>query len=204
MKKLDLQILHPHRFWIGILIVAVFLVVSGPAALQRFMPEATQGLAQLRSQHAEAEQALRQLDDDMATVKKLQGQMSVDQATASLTPVNRLRIATMLERDAGENLIDHLTYTLSPEQKTRLQSPGGEAQDLATSTITIGGEAPQDVVVYRFIEAVRRGMPGRVSLRQFSIERSSHDETLAQNNVKFTASFEWLSNGAGKQMAAQP
>ncbi len=205
MKRPDLRHLWPHRYWLGLLAFAFVLTVASPPFLRMLTDEAIQNLSQVKAERMQAQQALHQMEGDFATVQGPESNMSAVEAEQFLAPVDRLRVATILEHAADEALVGHFTYTLSPEQKTTISGPEGTPQELAVSTITVGGDVPSDIYMYNFVEGMRRLLPGRLRVQQVSLERSGkEDAPLDAYNLRFTATLEWLSNGTTKDMAGVP
>jgi hypothetical protein len=62
-------------------------------------------------------------------------------------------------------------------------------------------DAPLAIDAYSFIEDVLARMPGRLRLQSLTLERLGDNAPLATENLRMEADFEWLSNGAAKQMA---
>lgn len=197
--------LTPHLRWIGLLTLAVTLTWASTPLLDRLHEIAAQRLIDARAARAAAEQSLHQLQDDIAAAEKLGGQIGIAEADRALIPADRIAAVTALERSAAALRLGHFTYTLEPEQALTVDAPGIVPQTLAVSTLTVSGEAPLDTDVYAFCAGARRFLPGRLRLQQLSVERTGSAAALEARNTRFTARFEWLSNGsAGAAVASAP
>jgi len=75
-----------------------------------------------------------------------------------LAPVDRLKVAAMLERQAQASHLRNFTYSLSAENK--YTGSGAGVQDLAQSDISLSAEAPLDGDIYAFIEQSGISCPG--------------------------------------------
>jgi hypothetical protein len=192
--------LRPHRWWLGMLVLSVTIMAGSGPLCDTLREKALQNLAQIKTSRAKVEQDLQQLRDDVTAAHKLSAQIDGVRAEQVLAPVDRLKVAEKLEQEASG--IEHFTYTVTPEEHVTITS-GGEKQDLASSTVTLAGEAADDVKIYAFLERVRQLLPGRARLKKFVIARRTG--TLGPTaNVRFDAAFEWLSNGAVQTVASGP
>jgi hypothetical protein len=201
MKKLDLSLLWPHRFWFALLAGSLALILTSAPLLRVAEDGAAKNLVQLQNKHDQTEQALHQLQDDVAAAQKLENEMTLSEAEQSLAPVDRLLAANAMEQEAEAAHLRGFSYTLSPEQKIKMEESVPEPQEVAVSTITLHGEAPTDSNIYGFISAMHDLLPGRIRLQQLSLSRIANDASVAAYNLRFNATFEWLSNGAVKDMA---
>ena len=197
--------LRPHRLWLALLALAVIIIAGSGPVLDLGRGEALHNLAEVKSARVKAEQNLKLLRDNVADARKLNGQIDRVSAEQVLAPTDRLKAAEMLERESNTAGIAHFTYTLAPEEH-RAVNVGGETQDLASSAVTLAGDARDDVSVYGFIERTRRLLSGRVQVQKLTITRNGGlNAPLAPiSNVHFEAAFEWLSNGAVQTLAGGP
>jgi hypothetical protein len=196
--------LHPHRVWIALLALALIIAAGNAPLIGIAQKKTSDRLAALRAEADKSANTLRQLREDIATTERLKNQIGETEAEKSLAPVDRLRAAQILERRAAESRLTHFTYTLSPERKTPVDTVGAGTQTLATSQLTLMADAPTDIDAYIFIDAVRRALPGRLTLRQFTLTRiGAADAPIAAANLRLNATAEWLSNGAAQNPAEE-
>ncbi len=192
---------RPHRTWIGLLALSILVAAANKPVLGLAEDKAAQKLASLKSENKRAAEALRQMRDDLAAVEKMKPEIDGETAKKFLAPADRLRAARVFERRAAEAGLTHLSYTLSPEEKTPVETLGGK-QTLATSRWSLTADAPTDIDAYAFLDAVSHTMPGKISLRQMSLRRIGGDDApIGIANVRLTANGEWLSNGAETTLA---
>jgi hypothetical protein len=191
-----------HRVWMWMLVLAVVIGAGGSPALNLARQKAEQTRISLLKENEKSEQALRQLRDDIAAAEKMKTVIDDDAAKKSLAAVDRLRAAQILEQRAAEANLTRFAYTVSPEEKTFIDTVGAGRQELATSKWTVTADAPTDIDVFVFLDAISHTLPGRVTLRALSIQRIGENEALISDaNVHLTANGEWLSNGASRNLA---
>ncbi|MFA4993912.1 MAG: hypothetical protein WC521_01210 [Bdellovibrionales bacterium] len=193
---------RPHRVWIGLLVLAVLLGAGNAPFLGIAQQKAEAKRAKLQKENKETISALQQLREDITTAEKMKTEIDETLANKFLAPVDRLRSAQILERRAAESGLTHFSYTLSPEEKTFVDTLGVGKQALAVSQWSITADAPTDVDAFAFLEALRRTLPGRVTLHRMSLQRTGRkDAPISGANIRLTASGEWLSNGASFNIA---
>ena len=141
-----------HRVWLALIALAAIIGAAGTPLLGLSQQKVTQKLASLREADIKNDQALRQLEDDITATEKLKSQIKPSDVAKSLPPVDRLRIAEILEHRAAESHLTHFTYTLSPEEKTAIDTIGPGKQTLAA-------DAPTDTEATQFIKSLRRSLP---------------------------------------------
>lgn len=197
-----MSLLWPHRFWFALLAISLALIFISLPLLRMAATTTVANLTELKTQQLHAEQTLQQLRSDTETAQKLQSEMTMSEAEQSLEPVDRLLAANIIEREADAAHIYSFSYTLAPEQKIKMAGLTTASQELAVSTITVRGEAPDDMSVYGFIDGMRGSLPGRVRLQQMSLVRSNKSEPVSAYNLRFNATFEWLSNGTAPDMVS--
>ncbi|MDX2027166.1 MAG: hypothetical protein SFW62_00865 [Alphaproteobacteria bacterium] len=197
-----MRFLYPHRFWLAVLACAVLLVAASNPLLQVLREKTSRYLSEVRTERMRAEEIVRQIDGDRETANALSGEMNEAELEKALAPIDRLRAAAVLERQAAVARLSRFTYTLSPEQKVTVTAPGAGPQELALSTITMSAEAPLDTSAYVFVEQLRQTLPGRIRPQQVMLERLDDAAPLSASNLRLTATLEWLSNGVTKEMAA--
>ncbi|HEU0117900.1 MAG TPA: hypothetical protein VFR09_04630 [Alphaproteobacteria bacterium] len=193
----------PHIFWLGLLVCAVLLMAISTPILQYASEKANADLIKVRAESSKTSATLYQLQDDIAAVQKLSSEISSAEADQWLAPVDRLRVASLMEQQANETRLSHFTYTVAPEQRTSIETPGAGPQQLALSSITLSADAALDTDIYHFIDGLHAALPGRVRLQQMVIEKNGNG-TPGSPNLKLTATLEWLSNGAIKDLAGAP
>ncbi len=201
MTKLQWHYFWLHRFWIILLAISITLITTSSPLLRVAEEKTSANLAHIKTQRVQAEQTLRQLQDDVAAAQKLGTQMTLSEAEQFLTPVDRLLAANELEHEAAVSHIQHFDYTLAPEQRMKKSSTLAEPQELFVSTVTISGEAPSDIDIYRFISRMPLALPGKLRLQQLSLDRMSKESAVSTYNVRFNATLEWLSNGTTQDVA---
>lgn len=193
---------RPHRVWIGLLALAIIIGFSQAPVLGLAQLKAEQKRTALHNENNRTTQALAQLQEDIAAAEKMKNEIAVDEAEKFLAPVDRLRTAQILEHRAAEARLTHFTYTLSPEEATQVETIGSGKQQLATSKFSLSADAPTDTDTYVFLDAIIKTLPGRVTLRQMSLQRIGvPDAPISEANLHLTASGEWLSNGASRNLA---
>ncbi|MGB9152743.1 MAG: hypothetical protein WCD70_06615 [Alphaproteobacteria bacterium] len=193
---------RPHRIWIGLLIVAFIVGAGNAPVLGIAQQNEKQRLASLLADYNKTADELHQLQDDIAATENLKTKIDEADVDKSLAPVDRLRVAQIIERRAAETHLTHFTYTLSPEQKTPIDTVDAGKQELATSTLALTADAPTDTDAYLFFDSLRRTLPGRLSVRQLSLQRiGAADAPVSDANLHLTASGDWLSNGASQSLA---
>jgi len=186
------------------LALASLIGTGGAPALNLARQKAEQKWISLKKENETSSETLRQLKEDIAAAEEMKKEIDVDAARKSLAPIDRLRAAQVLERRAAEANLTRFTYTLSPEEKTFVDTVGAGRQELATSKWTVAADAPTDTDAYVFLDAIARTLPGRVALRALSIRRTGEkDAPLSAANIHLTASGEWLSNGASRDLAEE-
>lgn len=201
MKKFNPDMMNPHKAWLGLLTFSLALLLTGSPLFQMAGDVAAQRLHAIQSQRAEAQKNLSQLRDDIETAQKLKNEMSLQEAEAFLAPVDRLQAASLLEEQAAALHVGNFTYTIAPEEKIKITALP-EPQELSVSLVTLQGDMPGDNNVYHFVDSLRDILPGRLRLQQLSIERlGAESATLQPVNVRFSAKFEWLSNGTVTSLA---
>jgi hypothetical protein len=163
--------------------------------------KAEESRADIRRDKEQAADALRQLKEDAVAAQSMKNEIDVASAKKYLEPTDRLRAAQTLERRAAEFGLTNLAYTMGPEQKVSHQTVASGAQEVALSLITLSANAPSDTDVYAFFDALSRTIPGRVSLREISLQRlNGVDAPIAEANVRLDAQADWLSNGAAQTL----
>lgn len=191
-----------HRGWIGMLGLALIIGAGNEPVLGMAQQKAAQRLAGLRADYSKTAAALKQLQDDVAATESLKTKIDEAEVEKSLAPVDRLRAAQILERRAAEVHLTHFSYTLSPEERTAVETVGAGRQELTVSKLTLAADAPTDTDAFMFFDAVRRTLPGRLVLRQVSLQRiGAADTPVSDANLHATASGDWLSNGASPNLA---
>jgi hypothetical protein len=196
--------LRPHRLWLGLLALALATGFGSAPAIGIIQNRQQAKLLNLRADYDRTHHELEQLRADIAATDKLKSQIGTAEAEKSLAPVDRLRVAQTLERRAAESHLENFSYTLSPERKTPVETVGAGRQDLATSQLTLTANVPTDIDGYIFFDTLRRSLPGRLTLREISLERiAAVDAPLSSANLKLSVSGEWLSNGASQNLAEQ-
>lgn len=188
-----------HRLWVMLLALAILMAAVKAPLLGAAQTEAEQKLAALRTETDQATNALQQFSDDLTAIDKMKKIMDRREAELFLAPVDRLRAAAILEHRAAEARLSHFTYNILPEQKIRVDTIGAGPQELATSKMTLAADVPTDINASIFIDALRRTLPGRITLRTFSLQRIN--APLSDRNLHMTADIEWLSNGGTKNLA---
>ncbi|MDR3423471.1 MAG: hypothetical protein P4M13_00115 [Alphaproteobacteria bacterium] len=193
-----------HRVWIGLLSLALVIEAGKAPVLGMAQQKAAQKLAALRAENDKTAAALRQFQDDLATAEKMKTEIDASETEKFLAPVDRLRVAEILEHRAAEARLSHFIYSFAPEQKTLIVTVDAGKQELATSKVTLAADAPTDTDVWVFLDAVRRTLPGRFALREFSLQRMGDaNAPVAAANVHVTAKGDWLSNGASRNLAEE-
>ena len=186
-----------QRLWIGGIVLAVIIGVVSAPLLDASQKKEAQRLEELRKRTETDDLALRQLNEDIAATEKLKTQLKAADVAKAMPPVDRLRVAEILERHAAESHLTHFIYTLSPEEKTVVDTIGAGKQTLASSKLSLSADAPTDTDAYQFIETLRRAFPGRLAFQDVSVQRIGAEATTISNaNIHLTASGDWLSNGA--------
>jgi hypothetical protein len=165
--------------------------------------KASQKLAVLREDCDKTNKALSQLKEDIAATENLKTKIDESEIEKFLAPVDRLRAAQIMEHRAEEAHLTQFAYTLSPEQKTLVDTVGAGQQELATSKLTLTADVPTDTDAYLFFDCLRRTLPGRLVLHQLSLQRiGAADAPISAANLHMTASADWLSNGAVQNLAS--
>jgi hypothetical protein len=191
--------LHPHRWWFGLLVFSVFLYVATKPVVSFLQDREQRQVEMISAEYARVKTSFQQLEDDIATVQKLSRQMSAEDIEKILAPVDRLKVATMLEHQAAASRLQNFAYTIAPEQKLSFNTPGAGSQMLAQSEITLAADVPLDADAYAFVEHLRASLPGRGQLRALTIERIGESQAaLAVTNLHMTARIDWLSAGSDK------
>ena len=194
--------LKPHRLWMGILALAVVIGAGHAPFIDAARQREETKLATMRAEQQKTMTALNQLRDDIAATEKLKTKIDAAEAEQYMKPVNRLRTAKLLERRAAEARLSRFSYILSPESKTPVETIAAGTQNLASSQLSLTAETATDIDAYIFLDSLRRTLPGRFSLRQFSLERmAAPDAPIAATNLRLIAKGEWLSNGAAENLA---
>lgn len=188
--------LSQHKYWIFWLLAAIFaLVVGSPTLEYLHKNELNQETKQTLLQK-ELSTSLQQLRKDAQDAQQLGKAMDEATASAILAPVDRSKIAIILEQQAAGADLINFTYSISPIGPVADNSITITTKDLAISTISLQADAPADVSVYRFISSIKKNVPGRLKLQQLQISRTSvsDDAPLGPTNVKIMAKLEWLYN----------
>ncbi len=190
---------RPHKTWIAALIAAALIAAASTPLFGLAQRKAAIKLTTLRKETAKTNEALRQINEDKIAIENMKNKIDVNAAKKYLRPVDRLRAAQILEDRAAESRLTGLSYTLSPEQKTDINTPGAGKQALARAQWTIAADAPADTDAFAFLDSLGRALPGRIELREMNLRRlGGKDSQISEANVRLTASGEWLSNGAHK------
>jgi hypothetical protein len=191
-----------HKLWIALLALAIMIGLGNAPVLGLAQRKAEQKLAFLQDENDKTAKALHQLQQDIADAAKMKTEIDAGETEKFLAPVDRLRVAQILEHRATESHLTNFSYILSPEEKTQVETAGSGKQDLATSKITLAADAPTDIDTYAFLDAISRTLPGHFTLRQMSLHRiGAADTALSEANLHLTANGEWLSNGASRDLA---
>ncbi|MFA5041241.1 MAG: hypothetical protein WC464_06385 [Bdellovibrionales bacterium] len=191
-----------HKGWIGLMVLAILVGAGNAPLLGAAEKKAAQKLVSLKKENEKAVAALRQMEEDLATVEKMKTVIDDNAAKKYLAPVDRLDAAQILERRAAEAGLTRFTYTLSPEKKASFDMVGISKHDLATSQWTVTADAPSDVDVYAFLDAISHTLPGRITVHQISLQRITEEgDPISFANIRFAANGEWLSNGASPNPA---
>ena len=190
-----------HRIWVGGLILASLIAVAGTPLLGMSQQKLERKLVTLRETTEKTEQAARQLQEDIAATQKLKTKIKANEVEQSLAPVDRLRVAQIVEHRAMESHLTHFTYVFSPEEKTVIDTVGEGKQMLATSKLSLAADAPTDTEAYQFLEALRQSLPGRLTWRDMTMQRlGTPSAPMTDGNIHLTARGEWLSNGASADL----
>ena len=139
-----------QRLWIGGIVLAVIISAISAPLFEASQQKGTQRLKDLRKRTEQADLALHQLTEDIAATEKLKTKIKADDVAKALPPVDRLRVAEILEHRAAESHLIHFTYTLSPEEKTVVDTIGAGKQTLANSKLSLSADAPTDTEAYQF------------------------------------------------------
>jgi hypothetical protein len=197
------RFLRSHAGWMIMLALAIALLAGRAPLLHSAGDKAARDLDATRTAREKTEQDLAQLRNDVAAARKISSEIDRAHAEDVLAPTDRLKAAVLLERAAAGQKISHFTYTLAPEGKTVIET-GGAPQNLALSAVTLAGDAPDDLYIYKFIEQAERLLPGRARLQEVKITRKGTDAPRAADNAHFETTLEWLSNGSLQTVAGGP
>ncbi|MDE1900899.1 MAG: hypothetical protein KGI37_04540 [Alphaproteobacteria bacterium] len=190
-----------HRLWLGIMIAALTLAAVNAPLLHYAKNKAAAHLSAVTKENTKAMQAVAQLKSDIALTKKLQSEIDKAETAKFLAPIDRLQAMKILEHRAAESRLSNVTYTLSPETKTPIETIGAGVQDFTTSQLTLNADAPTDLDAYTFLNLMHTAFPGRFTLRHMSITRIvSPDAPAAATNIHLAINGVWLSNGAPKNL----
>ncbi len=195
--------LRPHKKWMGVWAVSLLLGAASTPLLGVALHKAEQRRTALLQQKEKALNDIQQLNEDTAAAEKMKNEIDAVEARKYLAPADRLQAANILESRAAEARLTNLAYTFSPEEKVIVDTVGAGKQQLAKSKWCVTADAPSDIDVYNFLDALQQTLPGRLTLSQISIERIGEKEAISNANVRLTVSGEWLSNGASQTFAEQ-
>jgi hypothetical protein len=195
--------LKPHRFWLLPLAAGLLLLfVASPLA--RLATEAAQHHGQdIAAERARLQDSLNRFEEDMRLAQKLDGTMSAETIDRLLAPVDRLRVAAELERQAASANFSRFTYRLSPARTAK--TDGGNAVDgLTESDLMLSADMPLDTDATTFMGRLGELLPGRVHLRHLALTRAAGDAPLSLANMHMEAELQWLSNAATTDTTGAP
>src|ERR1700722_180170 len=179
--------LRPHIWGLCVLVFSAVLYVGATPVVGYWLDAERQQTGAMEADTAQTQQSVQMLEDDVAAAQKLSSQLDPKEIERLLAPVDRLKVATLLEHQAAASHMQNFAYTLAPEQRVTFTTPGAGPQQLAQSEITVSADAALDTETYTFVEHLRTILPGRLHLRAFTIERIGDAQTaLASTNVHMT------------------
>lgn len=194
--------LRPHRTWLTLFALAVLLLLAGGPMAEWGLHLARDRGKNLAQERARVEEYARRFQDDMRLAERPEGQMKGDDIDRLLAPVDRLRVASNLERQAAAARLSHFTYNLASEKPANVSVI--DSATMAESRLTMAADAPLDSDVDSFLHSLGHALPGRVRLLRVAVTRPAGDAPLSLANVHMEAEAEWLSNSAVRKTAGMP
>jgi hypothetical protein len=180
--------IRQHTPWILTVVLAITCIFGGTPVLRTISNAFHQRLESMQHDTAQAQQTLRHLQNDAVESKSLSEKISPEDIEKILAPVDRMQAAAAMETIAAAARMHHFTYSLSPEQNVG---------DIAESALAIKTDASLDTEIFQFIDNLQRTLPGRLVIKNLTIERSGTVPAL--DNLHCEADMLWQSNGSINQ-----
>jgi hypothetical protein len=180
-----------------LLTLATFALL-GFCALSFFWRDATaEDVAALTAHKQERESELRQLRADAEATKELAGRYSEDEVAAKLAPPDKPRLVIALEKQAASLFLHPFAAAFGPETIPLAREAVPEG--LAESTLTLEGDAPDDLAARALIDAALQTLPGKATLREADLTRDKPAEALDAANVHFKIAIDLLANASERK-----
>ena len=190
--------IRQHKVWVFWLITAIFTLIVGAPSLGYLHKNMSEKAISQNHLQKELSTSLRQLREDAQMAQQLSRTIDEAQASSILAPVDRSKVAVMLEQQAAGADLSKFVYSIAPEKPVTDSAITSTTKKLVSSFIDLQAEAPEDISIYRFISSIQKNIPGRARLQQLQISRVTQNTNVALGaaNVKMVAKIEWLSNSS--------